>query len=133
MHLLTTAVMVSKCVLIMWSSGMMSFSPFSEAAEQLADLRLDFPHGRFVHIELHLRCGDPLIDQCRKLLHDLMSKRVDRGIHIGSKFLNVDLVIGIVAVRHTGLKLQLMFRHQGLGIELIHKYSPFLRRVRRVN
>jgi len=54
---------------------------------------------------LHLRCGDPLVDQRRELLHDLMSKRVDRGVHVGSKLLNVDLVIGIVAVRHTGLKL----------------------------
>jgi len=54
---------------------------------------------------LHLRCGDPLVDQRRELLHDLMGKRVDRGVHISSKLLNVDLVIGIVAVRHTGLKL----------------------------
>ena len=79
--------------------------PSSEAAEQFIELRLDLLHGRFVHIELHLRCGDPLVDQRRKLLHNLMSKRVDRGVHIGSKLLYVDLVIGIVAVRHTGLKL----------------------------
>ena len=80
-------------------------APSSEAAEQFADLRLDLLHGRFIHIELHLRCGDPLINQRRELLHDLMGKRINRGVHIGSKLLNVDLMIGIVAVRHTGLKL----------------------------
>ena len=80
-------------------------APSSEAAEQFADLRLNLLHGRFVHIKLHLRCGNPLVDQRRKLLHDLMGKRVDRSVHVGSELLNVDLVIGIVAVRHTGLKL----------------------------
>jgi len=80
-------------------------TPSSEAAEQFADLRLDLLHGRFVHIKLYLCCGDPLVDQRRELLHDLMGKRVDRGVHISSNLLNVDLVIGIVAVRHTGLKL----------------------------
>ena len=80
-------------------------APSSEAAKQFTDLRLYLLHRWFVHIELHLRCGDPLVDQRRKLLHDLMSKRVDRGVHISSKLLNVDLVIGIVAVRHACLKL----------------------------
>lgn len=80
-------------------------APSSEAAEQFTDLRLYLLHRWFVHIELHLCCGDPLVDQRRKLLHDLMGEGVDRGVHIGSKLLNVDLVIGIVAVRHTGLKL----------------------------
>ena len=80
-------------------------TPSSEAAEQFTDLRLDLLHGRFVHVKLHFCCGDPLVDQRRKLLHEFMSKRVDRGVHISSELLNVDLVIGIVAVRHTGLKL----------------------------
>ena len=79
--------------------------PSSEAAEQFADLRLDLFHRWFVHIKLYLGCGNPLVDQRRKLLHDLMGEGVDRGVHIGSKLLNVDLVIGIVAVRHTGLQL----------------------------
>ena len=48
---------------------------------------------------------NPRIDHGWKLLHDLMGKRVDRGVHVGRELLNVDLVIGIVAVRHTGLKL----------------------------
>jgi hypothetical protein len=34
-----------------------------------------------------------------------MGEGVDRGIHISGKLLNVDLVIGIVAVRHAGLQL----------------------------
>lgn len=108
------------------------FSPSSKAAEQFADLRLDLLHGGFIHIELHLALRNPLVNQRRKLLHELMSKRVDRGVHIGSEFLNVELVIGIVAVRHTGFKLNLMLRHQSFGIESIHNHSPFLRRVRRV-
>ena len=80
-------------------------TPFSKAVEQFANLRLDLLHRRFVHIKLHLCCSNPLVDQRRELLHDLMSKRVNRGVHIGSKLLNVNLVIGIVAVRHAGLKL----------------------------
>ena len=60
-----------------------------------------------------------------------MGEGIDSSIDIGGKLPDVVLMIGIITVLNTGLKLQLALRHQGLGIELIHKHSPFLRRVRR--
>jgi hypothetical protein len=51
-----------------------------------------------------------------------MGKRVDRGVHISRELLNVDLVIGIVAVRHAGFKLNLMLCRQSLCVILIHRF-----------